>query len=160
MACTNTCHIEVITRGRVPSSILRDHGSSNVGTFLILSVPSLSLTPLATTALHVFSQESYEPGRPLRKGSIHSQGRGSLSYHKCSARGSQHQQLVQGGGSPHRGHSQTGLPLGGNQLAVDTNLVSPLTRSGGPRSRNLCTSSLGGRTQEQGKNEHFHGKKY
>ena len=51
------------------------------------------------------------------------------------ARGSQHPHPVQSRRSSHRGYRQWVTVWGGSQLAVDTTLVSPLTRSGEPRSR-------------------------
>ena len=84
------------------------------------------LTRLVTTPWHVFSQESYELGEAASKGQQDAFARkGSLSYHKCSARGSQYQQLVQGRRPPHKGHSH-------RVTRFDTSLVSA---SGVPRSR-------------------------
>ena len=77
----------------------------------------------------MFSQESYELGEAASKGQQHAFARKGkpegLSYHKCSARGSQYQQLVQGRRPPHKGHSH-------RVTRFDTSLVSA---SGVPRSR-------------------------
>ena len=91
----------------------------------------------ATTAQHVLSQQSYEPEEALWKGQQHGfAGKEELespqihgpriTIHHTLSRVDDRRIEVIG----------NGLPMwGGNQLAVDTTLVSPLTRSGQPRSR-------------------------
>ena len=95
------------------------------------------LTPLATTAQHVPSQESCEREEAPLKGQQHGfAGKGGarvttntrladLNIHTLSRVDDRRIEVI-----------ANGLPMwGGSQLAVDTTLVSPLTRSGEPRSR-------------------------
>ena len=74
--------------------------------------------------------------RPLGNGSsTHLQKRGSQSHHKHPTCRPQHPEPVRVDDRRIE-VIPNGLPMwGGSQLAVDTTLVSPLTRSGEPRSR-------------------------
>ena len=89
------------------------------------------LTLLATTVRHVLSQESYDPEEAPSKGQQHASAEkegpesADLNIQNLTRVDDRRIEVI-----------ANGLPMwGGSQLAVDTTLVSPLTRTGEPRSR-------------------------
>ena len=100
------------------------------------------LTLLATTVRHVLSQESYDPkeapskGGPLERAATRICREGGARVTTNTRLADLNIQNLTRVDDRRIEVIANGLPMwGGSQLAVDTTLVSPLTRTGEPRSR-------------------------